>query len=181
MNTLPEPVQTKINEYLDGIKFTIVNPRKTALGMWRYRAGQHEITINSDLTSIQFMLTTVHEIAHVRVWELYKNTVKPHGQEWKDQYRQLMLPLLQGYFDFTTENILKKHMLNPPASARCTEELKRLIEPGTKLLSDVCVGCSFKINDGREFVKVRKRRVKWECLNTDGKIYLIPETIKVFF
>ena len=181
MNTLPLPVQTKINEYLKDIKFTIVNPRKTALGMWRFREGQHEITINSDLTGIQFMLTTVHEIAHVRIWDMYKNTVKPHGQEWKDQYRQLMLPLLQGYFDTHTEDILKKHMINPPASARATEELKRMLEPDARLLIDVCVGCSFKLKDGREFVKLCKRRVKWVCSDHEGKMFLIPETTPVYF
>ncbi len=180
MNTLPLPIQTKINEYLDGIKFTLVEPRKTALGVWKFRAGQHEITVNRDLTGIQFMLTTVHEIAHVRTWNIYNNTVKLHGQEWKDQYRQLMLPLLQGYFDLNTDNILKKHMINPPASARCTAELKRLIEPGVKLLKDICVGCSFKLKDGREFVKLRKRRVKWECSDPEGKLFLVPEIIQVF-
>jgi len=164
-----------------GIKLTIVNPRKTALGMWRFRAGQHEITINSDLTGIQFMLTTVHEIAHARTWNLYKNTVKPHGQEWKDQYRLLMLPLLQGYFGLDIDNILKKHMKNPPASARCTEELKRLLKPGTKLVSDVPLGCSFKLESGKEFVKLRKRRVKWECSNPEGKLFLVPGTMVAIF
>ena len=181
MDSLPAPVQSAITRYLMGIKFKTVKPRKTVLGMWRFREGIHEITINNDLTCVQFMLTLVHEIAHVRTWDLFKGSVSPHGPEWKDQYHHLMLPLLQGYFDPNIENILKEYMKNPYASSTRSLEICRIVEPNSKMLEDVPPGVTFKITDGREFVKMRKRRVKWECQTPQGKIYIIPGTCPVFF
>ena len=181
MDSLPVPVQSAITRYLSGICFKIVKPRKTVLGMWRFRNNQHEITINSNLEGIQFMLTLVHEIAHVRTWDLFKGSVNPHGQEWKDQYRNLMLPLLQGFFDSHIESHLKKYMKNPSASSTRCIEIRRIVKPNSKMLEDVPMGVTFKVSDGREFVKMRKRRVKWECVDAQGKIYIIPGIAPVIF
>jgi len=173
MDTLPPAVSDKIRSYLTGITLNCVEPRNTVLGMWRFRYDTHEITINNDLSGVQFMLILVHEIAHARIWDLYADTVKLHSKEWKDQYRQLMLPLLQGYFDTYTEKLIKQHMVNPPATTRCSNSLKRLIEPDIKLLSGVPIGSSFKIKDGRKFVKLCRRRVNWECSDCMGKIFIV--------
>lgn len=181
MESLPVPVQSAITRYLTGIKFKTVQPRKTALGMWRFRNGFHEITINNDLTGVQFMLTLVHEIAHARTWDLFKGSVTPHGKEWKDQYRHLMLPLLQGFFEPHIDTQLKEYMKNPYASSTRSLEIRKIVEPNRKMLEDVPPGVTFKISDGREFVKIRKRRVKWECVTPEGKMYIIPATIPVFF
>jgi len=181
MESLPAPVQSAITQYLVGINFKTVQPRKTALGMWRFRNGIHEITINNDLPGVQFMLTLVHEIAHARVWDKYNGSVTPHGKEWKDQYRQLMLPLLQGFFEPHIETCLKEYMNNPYASSTRSLEIRKIVDPNNKMLEDIAVGVTFKLSDGREFVKLRKRRVKWECLSKEGKMYIIPGTISVFF
>tara|TARA_B110000858_G_scaffold198337_1_gene264089 strand:- start:686 stop:1069 length:384 start_codon:yes stop_codon:yes gene_type:complete len=127
------------------------------------------------------MLTLVHEIAHVRTWDLFKGSVNPHGQEWKDQYRNLMLPLLQGFFDSHIESHLKKYMKNPSASSTRCIEIRRIVKPNSKMLEDVPMGVTFKVSDGREFVKMRKRRVKWECVDAQGKIYIIPGIAPVIF
>lgn len=181
MESLPVPVQSAITQYLAGIHFKTVQPRKTALGMWRFRNGIHEITINNDLTGVQFMLTLVHEIAHARVWDKHNGSVSPHGKEWKDQYRQLMFPLLQGYFEPHIETQLKEYMKNPYASSTRSIEIKKIVQPNNRYLEDIAVGTTFKLSDGREFVKLNKIRVRWECLSKDGKLYAIRGTAPVFF
>lgn len=181
MESLPVPVQNAITQYLTGIHFKTVQPRKTALGMWRFRNGIHEITINNDLTGVQFMLTLVHEIAHARIWDMYNGSVSPHGKEWKDQYHRLMLPLLQGFFEPHIEYQLKEYMKNPYASSTRSLEIRKIVDPDRKMLEDVPPGVTFKISDGREFIKIRKRRVKWECVTPEGKMYIIPGITPVIF
>jgi len=92
-----------------------------------------------------------------------------------------MLPLLQGFFDSHTESHLKEYMKNPSASSTRCIEIRRIVEPNSKMLEDVPMGVIFKVSDGREFVKMRKRRVKWECVDAHGKIYIIPGTAPVIF
>ena len=180
MNTLPEPVQVMLGVYTRNIIVNYVVPRKTSLGMWKYTRGKHEITVNNNLQGVQFMVTLVHEIAHACTWDTYKNTVKPHGPEWKDQYRQLMLPLMQGYFDLNTDQALEDYMKNPPASSVRSLNIKRISNPTQKMVEDIAVGETFTVTDGRKFTKLRKRKVKWECSDPTGKMWILGPGVCVF-
>jgi hypothetical protein len=37
-------------------------------------------------------MTLIHEIAHLVAFEKYGRNIKPHGQEWKHTFQQLMVP-----------------------------------------------------------------------------------------
>ncbi len=183
MDSLPAPVSQKIQGYLStlGARFTTVAPRKTCLGMWSLKKNQHFISINSDLQGVQFMLTLVHEIAHGYNWNKFGNTVKPHGQEWKDQYRVLMLPLLQGYFDSDIENTLCQYMNNPGASSACKIEIRRITGQGQKLVEDVPMGAKFKLRNGVEYQKIKKIRTRWSIADTTGKLFVVHGSAIAFF
>src|SRR5690606_37915756 len=43
----------------------------------------HRITINRDLNPYLFLITYVHEVAHLRTFLHYGTRVEPHGEEWK--------------------------------------------------------------------------------------------------
>jgi hypothetical protein len=92
-----------------------------------------------------------------------------------------MFPLLRGFFEPHIETQLKEYMKNPYASSTRSLEIRKIVDPNNKMLEDIAVGITFKLSDGREFVKLRKRRVKWECLSKEGKMYIIPGSISVFF
>jgi len=50
-----------------GFEFKIKKGRKTKLGDYRYdpRQKKHTITINNDLNSYSFLITYLHEVAHL--------------------------------------------------------------------------------------------------------------------
>ena len=52
------------------------------------------ITLNQDLNPYLFLVTYIHEYAHLLVFLRHGNRVDPHGQEWKDEFRHVMAPLL---------------------------------------------------------------------------------------
>ena len=76
------------------IHLKISKKRSSKLGDYRspHKGKGHLITVNHDLNPYAFLITLVHEIAHMLVWERYRNRVRAHGPEWKDTYRKLMLP-----------------------------------------------------------------------------------------
>ena len=77
------------------IEIKIKSERKTRHGDFRVLSnGNCLITINSNLNKYRFLITLIHEIAHLYVYKLFKNSVKPHGVEWKNQFRVLILPVL---------------------------------------------------------------------------------------
>ncbi|MDX1327094.1 MAG: SprT-like domain-containing protein, partial [Arenibacter sp.] len=78
------------------INLKIVNERVTRHGDYRRLAnGKHVITVNVSLNKYRFLLTLVHEIAHLLAFEKYGRTIKPHGVEWKRTFQLLMLPFLR--------------------------------------------------------------------------------------
>ena len=69
-------------------KLKIKKERSTRLGDYTSpRNGQnHLITINHNLNKYAFLITLVHEIAHLVTFNQHKDRVNPHGAEWKHNF-----------------------------------------------------------------------------------------------
>ena len=79
------------------VKFKIVNPRNTKLGDYRpaHNGLPHRITVNGNLNPYSFLITTIHEFAHLQAHVKYGRNIQPHGDEWKKTYRDLLKPIAQ--------------------------------------------------------------------------------------
>ena len=80
---LPQNTVTSVWEYikLNEVRFRIAKPRKTKLGDYRpaMRGQPHRISVNADLNPYAFLLTTLHEFAHLDTWEVYRQKVRYYG------------------------------------------------------------------------------------------------------
>jgi SprT protein len=164
------------------VAFKIVRPRKSKLGDFRVPlSGQRpQITINGDLNSFSFLVTTVHEFAHLKTWLEYKNRVKPHGEEWKKNFVELMHPLIKmGILPRDIEQALLNSFSNMKASS-CTDiQLQRVLkkydvlDTNEILLEKLPKYATFAL-DAKVFEKGDLRRTRYLCreLNS-GKQYLI--------
>lgn len=170
--------------------FSVKKPRTSKLGDFRYRKDQkiQSITINSDLNSYQFLLTFIHEIAHLRTFEQFGVHHSPHGKEWKKSFQKLMIPLLnESVFPKDILIPLKLHMSNPSASSArdlfLMKEMSKYDVNSTDsvsfFLSDLAPGSAFQVA-GRKFIKGETRRTRILCEEiTTGKKYLISRLAKV--
>lgn len=183
MDRLPGPIADSLTGTLAdlSVHLTVCAPRKTKLGDWRFKNGNHYITINNDLCPEQFFMTLVHEIAHATTWDKYKNNVKPHGVEWKQEFRSHMLPLLVGHFPPDVEQALRTHMENPAACSGKSAQVTRAMNPNVILVDDVPMGNTFKTKGGLVLVKVEKKRTRWVCRDPrTHKAWLVPGTMPTF-
>src|SRR3954471_22255295 len=84
---IPEKAVPIIAEwiYVHDFKLRIKKTRTSKYGDYRppHSGNNHQITINYDMNKYAFLITLVHEIAHLTNWNKYKDRVKPHGEEWK--------------------------------------------------------------------------------------------------
>jgi hypothetical protein len=170
--------------------FQITRSRKSKLGDFRYRRGREiqTITLNSDLNPYQFLLTLIHEIAHLRTFKKFGINTSPHGVEWKRTFVGLMDPiLLEKIFPIDLLIPLRKHMLNPKASSSgdlfLMKEMSKydLTSQENKFifLSDLKLGIKFLLA-GREFEKGETRRTRVLCIEViSGKKFLITQLAKV--
>jgi hypothetical protein len=171
-------------------QFQVTKSRKSKLGDFRYRRDRkiQTITINSDLNPYQFLLTLIHEIAHLHAFKNFGINNSPHGLEWKKTFAELMSPiLLEKIFPIDLLIPLRKHMRNPKASSSgdlfLMKEMSKYDLTSQKnksiFLSDLKPGNKFLLA-GREFEKGETRRTRVLCLEVkSGRKFLIAQLAKV--
>ena len=162
------------------VQLKISRPRKTKLGDYRppWKKHHHEISVNSDLNSYAFTVTLVHEIAHMYTWEKHKHTVKPHGKEWKNTFRTLLIPYLNArVFPEQVERAIAAYLKNPRASS-CTDRslYKSLMQFDANPqvhLDDLDDGAEFNFK-GKSFKNLGVIRTRHRCYElATGRIFLI--------
>lgn len=160
-------------------QLTISRPRKTKLGDYRppHRHAYHRISVNGDLNPFAFLLVTIHEFAHLLVWNNHKNKVKAHGKEWKMHYQQLFKQY-ENHFPDELQDILQDHFNNLTAATLNNPMLIRnLVHMDSKekiiMVQDLKVGDVFDFNN-KNFKIIEKRRTRYLCKNIiTGKNYLV--------
>ncbi len=186
---IPEPAVSIIARWISeyDFKLKIKKERSTKLGDYRspYDGQNHIITINYNLNKYAFLVTLIHEVAHLVTFTKHKNSVNPHGEEWKQQYKLLMKHFLTTDF-FPTDVLLalQKHFISPAASS-CSDAnllriLKRYDEDQKTFIESIPEKTIFKYNGGRVFVKGERIRTRYRCKEiSTGAIYLFHALAEV--
>lgn len=188
---LPEKSVESVEKILKtyNVHLKIVNERRTKHGDYRpLPNGGHQITVNANLNKYRFLITLIHEIAHLLVFLKFKHRVKPHGIEWKLTFQQLMLPLINPHiFPDQLLPVIANHFKNPKASsdtdARLSIALKQYDEPTNKYyIFELEIGSLFSLGDGRVFKKGKKLRKRYLCKEiASGREYVFQPNAQVEF
>ncbi|MDO4727723.1 MAG: SprT-like domain-containing protein [Bacteroidota bacterium] len=169
------------------VHLKIVDRRLTKHGDYRrYPDGSHLITINASRNPYSFLITLIHEIAHLVAYRTYGNNIKPHGAEWKHTFRELMTPFIHpSVFPPEVIPLLVRHFQNPKASSGTDSTLalalKQYDPPNNKkYVFEIPFGTLFRIHNGRVFRKFAQRVKRYECIEiATGKTYLFNPNAEV--
>ncbi|MDO5760394.1 MAG: hypothetical protein Q4Q06_05160 [Bacteroidota bacterium] len=102
------------------IVFKVVRPRQRYLGTC-YK-NKNIITVNGNLPPYLFLLVTLHELGHFISLKKYGLDIKPHGQEWKQEYTKLLKHFLyKGIFPVRLAEKVMQEIIKPQAT--CSKEL----------------------------------------------------------
>lgn len=105
------------------IHIKITKNRNSKLGDYRKLADKsHEITINSTLVPQLFFFVLTHELAHLIAFEKYGRRISPHGNEWKETFRQMIIKSLDIYQE-DLRPILIKFSKSPKANFMASPDL----------------------------------------------------------
>lgn len=170
-------------------QFIVATNRATKLGDYRFNPADksHVITVNRGINPYSFLVTYIHEVAHMTANLRYGPNIKPHGDEWKSEFQRVMLPILNDLvFPDKILKPLRGYMRNPKASSQSDPYLAKALksfdpqDDTTIYLHQLGEGTVFTFQS-RVFKKEKKQRTRSLCLEIGtGKRYLIPEIAPVF-
>ena len=175
-----EPVLSYLQQYR--VHLTVARERKSILGDYRHRTHRHNhrISVNGNLNKYAFLITLLHELAHLLTFEKFGNRIAPHGKELKSVFGQLLARFIEHnvFPDDIRRSLLQS--LHDPAASSCSDEallrvLKTYDEKETHLVfvESIPEGSLFKTHDGKIFRRGERIRKRYKCEEIKTKrIYL---------
>lgn len=188
---LPEGSYEDVVHYINHYKvqLTITRKRQSILGDYRHAFGTsgHRISVNGNLNKYSFLITLLHELAHLFTYEKYGNRVQSHGKEWKQEFGMILAAFVKKKIFPSTLEATLLHTLRNPAASSCGDEkllreLKKYDPEQNQLLfvEQLKEGQLFRISGGRTFRKGEKVRKRYKCQETaTGKWYLFSGVYEV--
>ena len=193
-NYLPAAAVDPIFDFLNqhSVHLHITRERLSKLGDYRWPQPRHpfqEISVNGNLNPYFFLWVMLHEMAHLNTHERFGNQVQPHGHEWQEEYRRLLLQYL-GCFPQELIAPLRKYCSRIPLSHPLETKIEELLRhhdpdysPANDLtLNQLSPGTTFRLTakPDRLFCAIEKRRTRWICQDLhDGKQYLVSGAAQV--
>lgn len=182
-----EPVAAFLQQYK--VHLTISRERKSILGDYRHAHSNrtHRISVNGNLNTYSFLITLLHELAHLLTFDKYGNRVQSHGIEWKKEFGVLLAQFIQNkVFPNDIEAELLASLHNPAASSCAEDGLMRILRKydprteGNMLVEELPVNALFRMKDGRVFRKGEKLRKRYRCEEVGTrKVYLFSPVFEV--
>lgn len=181
---LPEGSVLDIQRLLvqNGIQLKITRSRNSKLGDYRppQNGDTHRISVNGDLNQYTFLIILLHEIAHAMVRIQYKRKAKPHGNEWKNIYREMIDTFLwKNIFPediaIALENYKEKTYASITADIELVKVLRKYDNASDTLITieDIPANSLFSIDDKRIFRKGDKIRKRYKCYCLTTKNYYL--------
>ena len=170
---LPASKAHAIVDYLQEHKclLKITKPRKTKRGDFRQNGRELSISVNHDDNSYRFLFTLVHEIAHLKTFHLHRNKVKPHGEEWKSNFKNLFYHFqMEEEFgkDEAVFKVVAYELENPKACSGVNITLEKAFSLHDEMeglyLEEVQEGQLFNFRE-QVYQKLETRRSRVLCLN----------------
>ncbi|MEO7263415.1 MAG: SprT-like domain-containing protein [Ferruginibacter sp.] len=182
-----EDVMAYLNHYK--VHLTIARQRQSILGDYRHahEGKNHRISVNGNLNKYAFLITLLHELAHLFTYERYGHRVMAHGKEWKQEFSKILaLFLTKKIFPPSIAETLLHSLKNPAASSCADEKLLRVLKQfdtakeGFMLIEQLPAGSLFALKGNRIFKKGEKIRKRYKCQESGtGKWFLFSPVYEV--
>ena len=140
----------------------ITKNRNSKLGDYRKLPDKsHQITVNGTLEPQLFFFVLTHELAHLIAFEKYGRRISPHGAEWKQTFREMLLESLTVYTE-DLRPIIQKFSKSPKANFMASPDLVKYFHRPEE-------------DDEQTFIENLK---KGELFEYKKEIFVIEETTK---
>ncbi len=159
----------------NNVQLNICKTRRSKLGDYRppqNGISYHRISVNHNLNRYDFLITFIHEFAHLIIWNKFKNKVEPHGKEWHQCYLNLLHDFDSS--DIFPDDVRAVFKLLGKFPQKSKTELSRILRKydenqNYNLIEEIPFELNFNTFDGRTFRKVEKLRKRYKCICLNDK------------
>ena len=191
-NHLPAEAVDGVYDYLyrHKVHFHITRGRLSKLGdyHWPHKGHEfHEISVNGDLNTYYFLWVFLHEAAHLETHLKY-SSVQPHGHEWQEEYRRLLI-VNTRLFPAELQPLLAQYTHRIPLSHPVAKQIEALLHhydadynPNALTLDALRPGDRFRLVKQPKllFEAVERRRTRWLCREvSSNRQYLVSGSAEV--
>lgn len=198
-NHLPSQAVNGVYDYLNRYKihFHITRGRASKLGDYRRPYSEHnfhEMSINGDLNPYLFLWVFLHEAAHLETHLKYDG-VAPHGHEWQEEYRQLIISHA-ALFPPEVQPLLARYVRRIPLNRSTLRQIEASLHRYDEGYSDEehltldrymalreqAANSHFRLKSKPDilFTPVERRRTRWLCRDTaTGRQYTVAGSAEI--
>jgi hypothetical protein len=145
------------------------------------------ITLNHDMHPVEFLITLAHEIAHFRNWKKHGRRARPHGPEWRNEFREMIAEILKtGLLETevaaaVVQHYYKRKLIGSGSSEQLNRALGKIQEDsGILHVGDLPEGAQFTLRSGKSFIKGHKLRKRYQCREVvSSRIYSVHPMAEV--
>lgn len=138
------------------------------------------ISINNNLNPVEFLITFAHELAHYDVYKRFRKRRKPHGDEWKHQFRNLLNEIIESKAldSDICDAIIRCYFLRERIASSPCIILRDVLSPENEdkppVVQDIREGETFMLRNGKRFIMGERIRTRYRCKEiSTGKLYTI--------
>jgi len=164
-----------LNDWLTGtdIQLRLSRSRATKHGDFRIppEGKRAVITLNHDMHPVEFLITLAHEVAHFRVWKKYGRRARPHGEEWKYEFRLMLKQVVEsGILEpAVSRAVIQCYFKRERIGSGSCEAMYKALglaghESSITRVADIPVGSEFTLRNGKTFIKGDKMRNRFKCI-----------------
>lgn len=161
------------------VQLTVAKPRVSKLGDFRPpgKVPYAKISVNGDLNPELFLAVLLHELAHLNVYNRYRNSVKAHGKEWRKAHFDILYTYQYAFSTEVFELLIKHAQRNKSATLHHPDILYSKLfkdhNEGGVLLRDLKENEAFSLRM-KTYRILQKKRTRFLCIQLKtGKKYLI--------
>ncbi len=188
---LDEKAALFIDNQTKDLKFhlKITKPRDSKFGDYfpAVNNNRQRITINGNLDKYSFLITLLHELAHLYVQENVKHKHLPHGEEWKTTFSQLLsLAIKNDLFPLRVSDLINKLYIKERKFTH-TSRVKILNAIYKELniqipirLENLPLNSTAILPNGMTIIKLNQQRTRCLCRDlNNNKLYYVNKLIEV--